>query len=681
MRNIILISLSLLLSIVTNAQKKELQSAEEAFGFEMYAEATDWYKTAYTKCTNNAKKAEIVYKIAVCYMEMSQPKEAELWFKKTIMVKYPDPLAVLYYADTKKMNGKFEDAIAEYKKYQKLVPNDSRGKIGVQSCELASKWIEKPTRYAVENMPLMNSPESDFSPFFGKKDFSVVLFSSNRPSTEGADNNKVTGKGFYDLYETSKDRKEKWAAPKSIGAPINTTNDEGASSLNLKGSSLYFTRCRVEKNQNLGCAIYKTAKKGQGYGDPELIPIPNSGDSSWIAHPSVVGDETVIYFAANLPGGYGGADIWKMTKDKKNGPWGEPVNMGADINTPGNEMFPYIRDNGELYFSSNYHAGMGGLDIFKAVSDGKTSKWKVSNLKYPINSNADDFGIVFKGDKEQGYLSSSRSGGKGDDDIYEFTLPPLQFTISGIVINEKTKQPVVGAKVTLKGSDSTSVEMISEADGSYNFKLAPATDYQIFTEKPEYFKGKGGESTKGIEENKDFKQDIIMKPFMKVIKMENVFYVYAKPDLKPESFASLDKLVEILTDNANITIELSANTDFRGTTEMNNELSQKRAETVVNYLINKGIAADRLTAKGYGEQKPAKVEKEDTEKYEFLPEGTILTENFIKQLATVEEQEVAHQMNRRTEFTILRTDYIAKPKVNEPGSGKSGEIIEEKLDE
>jgi len=681
MRNIILISLTLLLSVATYAQKKELQKAEEAYDYEMYAEAIDWYKKAYSKCKNNAKKAEIVYRTAVCYKEMNEPKSAELWFRKAIMVKYPDPLAVLYFADCKKMNGKFEAAIKEYKKYQKLVPGDKRGKLGVQSCELAAKWIEKPTRYEVENMPLMNSPESDMCPFFGKKDYRVVLFSSNRPSTEGAKNNKVTGKGFYDLYKTTRDRKGKWAAPKSIGPPVNTDDDEGASSLNLKGSSLYFTRCAVEKNKNMGCKIYKTTRKGQSYGEPVELEIPGAGDSLWISHPSVAGNDLTLYFAANLPGGYGGADIWKMTKTKKNSPWSEPVNVGPEINTPGNEMFPYIRKNGELYFASDYHPGMGGLDIFKAVPDGKSGKWKVSNMKYPINSNADDFGIVFKGNKEQGYLTSSRKGGKGDDDVYEFTLPALEFTISGIVLDEKTNQPIVGAKVVLKGSDGTEEEMVSEADGSYKFKLKPSTDYQIFTEKPDYFKGKGGESTKGIEENKDFKQDIIMKPFMKVIKMENVFYVYAKPDLKPESFVSLDKLVEILKDNDNITIELSANTDFRGSDEMNDKLSQARAETVVNYLISKGIEADRLTAKGYGERNPAKVTKEDNERYEFLQEGDVLTEAYIKRLATVEEQEVAHQMNRRTEFKILRTDYVSKPSVNEPGSGNEGEAVEESIDE
>ena len=680
MKNILLLSLTLLLSISTFAQKKELQKAEESFDYELYADAIDWYKKAYEKVSDPAKKAEIVYKIAVCYYKMREPKSAELWFRKTLAVKYPDPLAVLYYADSKKMNGKFEEAIKEYKKYQKLVPGDKRGKIGVQSCEMAAKWVAHPTRYKVENMPLMNSPQSDFGAFFGKKDYRVILFSSNRSSAEGSSKNKVTGKGFYDLYKTTRDRKGKWSTPTPIGPPVNTADDEGATTLNLKGSTMYFTRCKVEKNKNNGCQIYKATKKGQTYGAPELVKIAGTNDTMWTAHPSVTGNGLVMYFASNMPGGYGGADIWKITKAKKNAPWSDPVNLGPDINTPGNEMFPYIRKNGVLYFSSDYWPGMGGLDIFKAVPDEKTGKWKVENMKYPINSNADDFAIIFKGDKEQGYFSSSRKGGKGDDDIYEFTLPPLEFTISGLVINEKNNQPIVGAKVILKGSDGTDQEMVSEADGSYKFKLKPNTDYQIITEKEGFFKGKGGESTKGIEENKDFKQDIIMKPLMKVIKMENVFYIYAKPDLKPESFVSLDKLVEILKDNPNITIELSAHTDSRGSDELNRKLSQARAETVVKYLIDHGIEADRLTAKGYGETKPATVTKEDAEQYDFLNEGDVLTNSFISKL-TPEQQEIAHQLNRRTEFKVLRTDYVPKPSVSEPGAGNETKAVEEKLDE
>jgi len=684
MKKLILLSVIFALSFGSYGQKKELEKAVVAYEYEQYGEAIDLYKVAYSKCKDNAKKAEIIYKIAVCYSHMNNPKSAELWFRKAIKVKYPDPLAVLYLADAKKKNGKFEDAIKEYKTYQKLVPSDKRGKIGIKSCEMASDWLASPTRYKVENIPLMNSPEDDFCPFFGKKDFRVVLFSSNRTSSKGAVINKATGKAFNDIYMTTRDRKGKWSTPNSIGEPVNTSDDEGASSLNLKGSSLYFTRCRVEKKKVMGCQIYFAQRRGASFGTPLMVDIKGSKDSLSVGHPAVTGDDLTLYFAGNLPGGYGGMDIWVVKREKKNKPWSEPINLGPEINTPGNEMFPYIRVNGELYFASDYHEGMGGLDIFKAQQDEKSNKWSIENMKSPINSPADDFGIVFEGEKEKGYLTSTRKGGKGGDDIYEFILPELQFTISGIVYNEYTKAPVVGATVKLIGSDGKNVtneEILSEADGSYQFKLKVNTDYQISTTKEGFLKGKTSESTKGIEVDKDFKHDIPMAPIINTIKIDNVFYVYAKCDLKQESFVELDKLVETLKDNPTITIELSAHTDFRGTDASNDKLSHCRAENVVNYLISKGIDADRLEAKGYGETKPAVVDTAFAEKYEFLQPGDVLTESFIKKLSTVEEQEVAHQMNRRTEFRVLKTDYIPKPSMSGPGEGNKEEEIEEGIDE
>jgi len=684
MKKLILLGVIFTLTLMSYGQKKELEKAAVSYEYEQYGEAIDLYKVAYSKCKDNAKKAEIVFRIAVCYSHMNNPKSAELWFRKAIKVKYPDPLAVLYYADAKKKNGKFEEAIKEFKTYQKLVPSDKRGQIGVKSCEKASNWITKPTRYKVENVPLMNSPEDDFCPFFGKKDFRFVLFSSNRTSAKGSDINKATGKGFTDIYMTNRDRKGKWSTPNSIGEPVNTGNDEGASSLNLKGSSLYFTRCRVEKKRVMGCQIYLAPRRGSAFGEPTMVNIKGSKDSMSVGHPAVTGDDLTLYFAGNLPGGYGGMDIWVVKREKKNKPWGDPINLGPEINTPGGEMFHYIRSNGELYFASDYHEGMGGLDIFRAKLDEKSNKWSIENMKYPINSPADDFGIVFEGDKEKGYLTSTRKGGKGGDDIYEFILPELQFTISGIVYNELTKVPIVGAKVKLIGSDGeniTNEELLSEADGSYLFKLKVNTDYQIATEKEGFLNGKTSESTKGIEEDKDFKHDIPMSPIYQAIKLENVFYVFAKTELKQESFVELDKLVGILNENPNITIELSAHTDFRDTEQKNQVLSQGRAKTAVDYLISKGIAVDRLTAKGYGENKPATVDTASAERYEFLQPGDVLTETFIKNLSTVEEQEVAHQMNRRTEFKVLKTDYIPKPTVSGPGEGNKEEEIEEAIDE
>lgn len=647
------------------AQKKSKDEikGDESFELGEFAEAIQNYKVAYSKEKNNSRKIDMVFRIGQCYMYKNEPKSAELWFKKAIMVKYPDPIVHLFYANELKKNGKFEDAIEQFKIYKKLVPNDKRADIGVQSCEMSAKWQANPTRYAVENMAFFNSKASDFSTVFSSKKFDQVIFSSNREGSKGNRVHKVTGQGFTDLWEAKKDRKGKWSVPTSLtGDLVNTDDDEGACSLNLKGNTLFFTRCRVEKARIVGCKIYEAVRKGLAWGDPLLVNISGANDSINIAHPSLSEDELTLYFVAELPGGYGGKDIWMIKRSKRTDAFGEPMNLGTEINTPGNEVFPYSRTNEELYFSSDYHIGMGGLDIFKASLQ-QNGKWKVENMKCPINSPQDDFGIVFQGNNEYGFFASSRPGGLGEDDIYRFALPPLAFSISGVCIDEKTEEPIASAKVVLKGSDGTTEEATSEVNGSFHFKLGPNTDYQISTSAEGYLNGKAGVSTKGIEKDKDFKTDIYMAPIAKPIELPNILYDLGKWDLRPESMTSLDKLVQTLNDNPNIVIELRSHTDFRSDNQFNIELSQKRAQSVVDYLISKGIVAERLVAKGYGETMPKIVDKKIAERYSFLQEGQKLDERFIKSLATVEEQEVANQINRRTEFQVLKTDYVPQPSI------------------
>jgi len=656
----------LLVSQSSFAQKrsKDEIKGDEAFEYGEYAEAIQKYKVAYSKEKNNSRKVDMVFKIAQCYMNKNKPRSAELWFKKAIMVKYPDPIARLYYANEMKKNGKFEDAIKQYKMYKKIVPNDRRADIGIQSCEMSAKWLAHPTRYKVENMAFFNSKASDFSPVFASKKYNEVIFSSNREGSKGNRFNKITGLGFTDLWESKKDRKGKWSIPTPLmGETVNTEDDEGASSLNLKGNNLFFTRCRVEKGKIVGCKIYESPKKGLAWGTATLINIPGANDSTNVAHPSLSQDEKTLFFVAELPGGYGGKDIWMIKRPSRTKPFGAPINLGPEINTPGNEVFPYSRTNDVLYFSSDYHIGMGGLDIFKATKQ-ENGKWKVENMKYPINSPQDDFGIVFAGNKEFGFFASSRPGGIGSDDIYRFDLPPLQFSVSGVCLDEKTEEPIDSAKVVLKGSDGSTAEMISESDGSFHYKLGPNIDYQISTSAKEYLNGKAGVSTKGIEKDKDFKTDIYMAPIAKPIELPNILYDLGKWDLRPESMTSLDKLIQTLNDNPNIVIELRSHTDFRSDNKYNLDLSQKRAQSVVDYLVSKGIEPDRLVAKGYGETKPKVVDKKMAERYNFLPEGQKLDERFIKSLATVEEQEVANQINRRTEFKVIKTDYVPKPSIS-----------------
>ena len=380
------------------------------------------------------------------------------------------------------------------------------------------------------------------------------------------------------------------------------------------------------------------------------------GDSVTTAHPAISPDGLTLYFVSDMPGGVGEKDIWKVTRESQDGSWGTPVNLGEQINTPGTELYPYVHHDGTLYFSSDSRVGLGGLDIYKATMD-ETGNWIVENMKPPINSPEDDFGIIFEANAERGFFSSSRKG-RGNDDIFSFVLPPLEFAVTGVVRDERNDQILPGSIVKSVGSDGITVEATTGDDATFRFMLKPGTDYVFVASQPGYLNGKERESTRGLDQSREFDVTIYLASTTHVIDLPNIFYDYAKWDLRPESMVSLDNLVETLEDNPNVTIELMSHTDSRGTPADNQELSQKRAQSVVDYLISKGIQADRLKARGYGESQPKVVDEKIKAQYDFLEIGDILTEAFINQLGSVELQEKAHQVNRRTEFKVLSTDYI-----------------------
>jgi peptidoglycan-associated lipoprotein len=294
-----------------------------------------------------------------------------------------------------------------------------------------------------------------------------------------------------------------------------------------------------------------------------------------------------------------------------------------------------------LYFASDGHIGMGGLDIFRAVPQTGGS-WLVQNMRPPINSNADDFGITFEREAERGLFSSARKG-RGADDLFSFELPPLVFSITGLVKDEKTGQPVPAETGNA---------------GDFKFSLRPEVDYIFLASAKGYLNGKEKETTRGQDKSREFMATIVLTPIDRPIELPNIFYDFGKWDLRPESMVSLDKLVETLNDNPNITIELMSHTDSRDTEEYNLDLSQKRAQSVVDYLIAKGIERERLTARGYGEASPKVVDALIVQESPFLRAGATLTEQYINALQSDEQKEIAHQINRRTEFRVLRTDYV-----------------------
>lgn len=656
------VALALVMSVFflneAQGQHKRLDKAYATYNAGEYYQAIDIFKDAYQKITDKKEKTKITFHVAECYRLINMPKQAAMWYSKVIKKDFEDPIAVLYYADMLKMIEKYDEAKVQYEAYKELVPDDPRGGDGALSCDLAIEWKEFPNGYNVEEMKFINSRANDYAPAFARDDYRVLYFTSTREEASGKKEHGVTGQGFSDILESTMDRKGKWSTPVPMSEEINTEFEEGTPVLSSDYNTLYFTRCQMSERKTMGCQIMMSENKADVWQKAKSLEL--APDSVVVAHPAISNDGLTMYFVSDMDGskvnssGKASKDLWKVTRSSTGADWGEPVNAGDQINTDGDELFPYLHADGTLYFSSNGHVGMGGLDIFKATEN-SSGVWEIENLRYPINTSSDDFGICFEKDREAGFLSSTRKG--RTDDIYAFVLPPLKFSITGLVKNEKTDLPIEGALVKSIGSDGQSLEARTLQDGKFKFMLNPGTDYVFIASKEGFLQGKERETTKGQEASIEYSATIYLPPIDEPIRIENIFFDFAKADLRPESMVSLDKLVETLNDNPNITVELGSHTDSRGNDESNLKLSHARAQSVVDYLISKGIASDRLVPKGYGEASPKIVDRRDHEGYPFLPEGQELNEAFINTIEDDELQELAHFLNRRTEFRVLSTDY------------------------
>lgn len=644
------------------AQNKKASKAYSAYDAGEYYAAIDLFKDAYQNITDKKEKLNMAFYIAECYRKTDNPPQAALWYGKVIDKDYENPLSILYYADALKMNQNYEESKSQYQRYKDLVPDDPRGSNGILSCDFALQWINQPSGYQVEEMKFINSRYSEYSPFYSRSDYQELYFTTSRDEATGNTEHGGTGQQFSDIFFSGIDKKGKWSTPLPLAEPVNTESEEGTPAFTSDYNTMYFTRCNVSKRKALGCEIFTAKREGNRWTDIRSLGLAE--DSIVIAHPAISKDELTLYFVSDMQGSVktselkNSKDIWMVTRSSVSAAWGKPVNLGSPVNTSGDELFPYVHDDGSLYFSSDGHIGMGGLDIFRAFKN-ENGQWQVENMKYPVNSSADDFGIVFEKDREAGYFSSSRKG-KTSDDIYAFLLPPLKFSIAGVVKNEKTDEIIPEATIKSIGSDGITIDTKAGRDGIFRFTLKPGTDYVFIAEKPGFLKGKERESTKGISQSTELKTEIFLSSIETPIEVENIFFDLDKADLRPESMVSLDRLVETLNDNPNIVIELGSHTDARASDAYNIDLSLRRAQSVVSYLIEKGIPRDRLVAKGYGESQPKTVDKKDHAAYPFLPEGTVLSESYINNLGDEDRQEMAHFLNRRTEFKVLRTDYSGK---------------------
>ena len=672
-------SISLLLLLITMATllgcgaDKNLKKGEKYLAIGEYYDAATQFKQAYTKTSTKekAKRGDIAFKIAYCNERINSTQKAQAAYANAIRYGRATAADRLSYARQLLRNGSYKQAGEQFaivldsinagayptptKKGNTNTLDANAAKTlaqnGLIAAQKAPEWKKQDSRYKVKRMDVFNSRRDDYSPVLAGDQYETLYFTSTRNDAQGNELSGITGAKPADIFMSEKDDKGNWSKPEAVTGGLNTDYDEGACALSPDQHTMYLTQCTSDPSYPRYAQIVTSARANAAWGKPTELKITGDTLSSY-AHPAVSPDGMWLYFVSDMPGGMGGMDIWRARITPAG--LGGVENLGAPINTPGNEMFPTFRPNGDLYFSSDGHPGMGGLDIFIA-SVGKDGKYHLEHPGYPLNSQGDDFGMTFEGVHNRGYFSSSRNDGRGWDHIYSFENPEIIQSVKGWVY-EQDGYELPSALVYLVGSDGTNEKLSVKGDGSFEKVLKPGTDY-IFLATCKGFLNHKEELSIGHPDNSN--EHVLQFPLASIttpVLIDNIFYDFDKATFRPESQASLDELVKLLNENPNVTIELSSHCDYKGSAEYNKLLSQRRAESVVEYLTNKGISRDRLSPVGYGKEKPKTIRKKLTEKYNWLKENDVLTEDFIKKLDK-NKQDICNQLNRRTEFIVLRTTY------------------------
>ena len=652
----ILLFLSVLL--LFSCKSAKLSDAEEKQRIGEYFEAAAIYRKVYTKTSPQKRdlRGYIAYRMAECNRLINNTPRATSAYMNALRYDYPDSIVNLRLGQMYQRSGRYAEAIRYYNEFLKLNPESELALNGIKGSELAPQWRQNPTRYTVKRMEKFNSRRGEFCPMLFGEAYDQLYFTSSRtPKGAGKDKEEtvsaITGIRNNDFFLVKKDEQGNWLAPIELEDEVNTEFDEGTPSFSKDGNTMYYTYCAQDPEGPRTSEIYVSTRSSAKWGKGTRASIVKDSVTA-LGHPSVSPDGKYLYYVSDAVGGFGGKDIFRSRLVGSD--FGPMENLGPEINTPGDEMFPYVRDSVTLYFASNGHPGMGGLDLFKATQD-STGKWHVENLKAPINSMGDDFGITFEGNKERGFFSSNRNDARGYDHIYSFERPTITIFIEGIV-NDVDEYPIEDATVRIVGKDGLNVKVPVKKDGTYRVELERDIRYVMMASARGYLNQNYELHTGPEEKNETYIVDFFLSPISKPVVIDNIFYDFDKATLRPESKKALDEMIKMLNDNPNVTIELGAHTDRKGTDQYNERLAQRRAQSVVDYLIAGGIEAARLEAKGYGESVPKTINKKMAKQFDFLKEGDVLTEEFILALPP-EQQEIADQINRRTEFKVLRTNY------------------------
>lgn len=639
--------------IIPSCKTVKLSDADDTLARGEFFEASKQYRKIYNRLTKREERplrGEVAYKLGTCYQRLNRPANAAASFQNAIRYEYPDSMVFLHLAQMLQASGKYPQAIKEYQAYLEWHPGDRIARNGMRGCELAiAAKNGAPSRYVVKQSKIFNSRRSDFAPMFGDKEFNTLYFTTTNEKATGENKSEITGMKKGDIWMSKTNEKGEWQRPEPVDGELNTDADEGIISFSPDGQTMYLTVAKRSETSSTSVEIHTSRRGEASWGASQKFEILNDTVTA-VGHPAVSPDGAYLYFSSDMPGGYGGLDIWRISLIDRGG---SLENLGPQINTPGNESFPYVRSDSLLYFSSDGHPGFGGLDIFKARLNSTGDRWSVDNLGMPLNSTGDDFGITF-GQGESGFFSSNRGDARGYDHIYSFLLPDLKISISGWVV-DKDDEPVPNAIIRIVGNDGSNQKEVARDDGSFKFNLQRGVKYVMLAGAKGYLNQKVEFESDNAEEDAEYGIDFILASISKPSVVENIFYDFDKATLRPESREALDELAVMLDDNPNVSIEMSAHTDRKGSEEYNVSLSERRAKSVVDYLVEKGINPGRLSWVGYGKTRPKTVTRRINKEYHQFEEGVTLTPDFIDTLSE-EDQAAADQINRRTEFQVTAID-------------------------
>ena len=647
-----LLAAVLLAGVAVSCKTAKMRDADEAYDRGEFDKASQIYRKIYNKLKNRDdrwQRGEVAYKMGLCYGRLAQSSRAAASMQNAIRYEWEDSMAYYYLGQALQREGKYKEAIEAYDTYLQWKPGDWMATVGKRGCQIAPRLKQEGSRYIVKSAKMFNSRRADMTPMLAGADLDQLYFASSTEKSLGTTKSEITGTKRFDIYVSKKDEDGKWGRPEAVDGELNTEWDEGCPSFSPDGMMMYLARA-VRKDAPSTVTLWTSSRSEAKWGAPTAFEV--SADTlSAMGDPAVSHDGSWLYFASDMPGGMGGIDIWRINiKDKH----GTLENMGDQINTPGDDRFPYWRTDSLFYFASDGHAGMGGLDLFRATLQ-PGGKWYIENMGSPMNSPYDDFGITY-GTGESGFFCSNRGDARGYDHIFSFDKPDLKIWISGYVL-DKDDEPVPNAVIRIVGDDGSNQKAAGKPDGSFRFDLQRGVNYVMLAGAEGYLNGKQQFQSDIAEEDAEYNVDFVLAAMTKPQVIENIFYDFDKATLRPESKEALDEMVQVLKENPNVSIEMASHTDRVGSDAYNDKLSERRAQSVVDYLIAAGIDAGRLKPQGYGKRRPKVVTKRINSQYPQFEEGTELNEEFVMKLSP-EDREAADQINRRTEFQVLTTNYM-----------------------